>query len=72
MQNENDYLEAVNDLRDQYNDMKKNYDIKLAVLKQENERLKIELNNKPVLRYDDFNQFTTTRPFARTPVYSYY
>ena len=39
--NEGEYLELVNDLRDQYNDMKQQYEKKLTLLEQELEPEKI-------------------------------
>ena len=63
--NEGEYLELVNDLRDQYNDMKQQYEKKLTLLEQE---LELE-KNKPKFQYN-LGQFNSPRPQALKPIYT--
>ena len=63
--NEGEYLELVNDLRDQYNDMKQQYEKELGLLKQE---LELE-KNKPKFQYN-LGQFDSPRPQAYRASYT--
>tara|TARA_B100000925_G_scaffold283386_1_gene257231 strand:- start:120 stop:350 length:231 start_codon:yes stop_codon:yes gene_type:complete len=63
--NEGEYLELVNDLRDQYNDMKEKYEKEISMLKQD---LSIE-KNKFKFQYID-GQFQSNRPSARQGIYT--
>ena len=63
--NEGEYLELVNDLRDQYNDMKEKYEKEISMLKQD---LSIE-KNKFKFQYLD-GQFQSNRPSARQGIYT--
>tara|TARA_B100000963_G_scaffold358407_1_gene383008 strand:+ start:2757 stop:2987 length:231 start_codon:yes stop_codon:yes gene_type:complete len=63
--NEGEYLELVNDLRDQYNDMKDSYEKKLSLLKQELEMEK----NKFKFQYK-LGQFDSPRPKASEGIYT--
>lgn len=65
--NEGEYLELVNDLRDQYNDMKEDYEKKLTLLQQE---LELE-KNKCKFQYN-LGQFDSTRPMAYRAKYTSY
>ena len=65
--NEGEYLELVNDLRDQYNDMKENYEKKLTLLQQE---LELE-KNKCKFQYN-LGQFDSTRPMVYRAKYTSY
>jgi hypothetical protein len=71
MQSEGDYLRAVNELKNQYNELKEQYQIELSILKQENEFLKNELYEKSQLVYLN-NIFYSTRECARYPSYVHY
>ena len=66
--NEGEYLELVNDLRDQYNQMKEEYEKKISFLEEEIEELKIDLEWKSSLVFMD-GQFDSTRPCVRKGVY---
>jgi len=69
--NEGEYLELVNDLRDQYNQMKEDYEKKISFLEEEIDELKIDLQWKTNFVYitDIFN---STRPSARKGTYVNY
>lgn len=71
IQNEGEYLELVNDLRDQYNQMKDDYEKKLSFLEEEIDELKIDLEWKSSLVFMD-GQFDSTRPSARKSTYVNY
>lgn len=71
IQNEGEYLELVNDLKDQYNQMKDDYEKKISFLEEEIDELKIDLEWKSSLVYLD-GQFDSTRPSARKGVYVSY
>ena len=60
MNNEGDYLIAVNELRDQYEELKLKYEIEIGNLKQENEFLKEELYKKCNLVFIE-DMFDSTR-----------
>ena len=66
--NEGEYLELVNDLRDQYNQMKDDYEKKISFLKEEIDELKIDLEWKSSLVFLD-GQFDSTRPCIREGIY---
>lgn len=68
---EGEYLILVNDLRDQYNEMKEKYSKEVAFLKEENTFLKNELYKLPTLKYNQ-NAFYSTRPYAHSPKYVSY
>ena len=69
MSNEGEYLELVNDLRDQYNEMKEKFHLELS-LKQERidklEDLIINLHHGYLNRYLKYNayQFISKRPMG--------
>ena len=69
--NEGEYLELVNDLRDQYNQMKEDYEKKISFLEEEIDELKIDLQWKTNFVYitDIFN---STRQSARKGTYVNY
>lgn len=71
MNSEGDYLNAVNELKDQYNELKEKYQIELNILKQENEFLKNELYERNELVYLD-DMFYSTREYAHYPIYVSY
>ena len=71
MNNEGDFLEFANDMKEQYNDMKESYELKISLLNQEVSYLKQELKRSPQLVFLD-NQFLSTRPPAKTPTYVNY
>ena len=50
MNNEGDYLEFANDLRDQYNAMKEQLEREISLLKEEITYLENELHNRPQVR----------------------
>lgn len=68
MNNENDLLEFANDMKEQYDKMKNNYDVKIAALQQENKFLRDELTNKAPMNYLD-DMFKSPREPARFPTY---
>ena len=68
---EGDYLKAVNELKEQYNELKEKYQIELNILKQENEFLKNELYERDELVYLD-DMFYSTREYAHYPKYVNY
>ena len=68
--NEGEYLELVNDLRDQYNQMKEEYEKKISFLNEEIDELKVDLEWKSSLVFMD-GQFDSTRPQVREGKYSY-
>lgn len=61
--NEGTYLELVNDLRDQYNEMKTKYQKRIAFLEQNMKYLKQDLNLISPLQYNH-NQFSSPRDSA--------
>lgn len=63
--NEGEYLELVNDLRDQYNELKEKYERELSILKQD---LVIE-KQKYKFQYLE-GQFNSPRPSARVANYT--
>jgi len=69
--NEGEYLELVNDLRDQYNQMKEEYEKKISFLNEEIDELKIDLEWKSSLVFMD-GQFDSTRPKVRVGKYVSY
>jgi hypothetical protein len=69
--NEGEYLELVNDLKVQYDDMKTQYEKKISFLEEENEELKIDLQWKSSLVFVT-NIFTSSRPSARKATYVNY
>ena len=69
--NEGEYLELVNDLRDQYNQMKEEYEKKISFLNEEIDELKIDLEWKSSLVFMD-GQFDSTRPQVRVGKYVSY
>ena len=71
MSNEGEYLEMVNELRDQYNEMKERYEMEKSFMKEELEHLKDELEKRSTLKYVA-NSFDSTRPMARRPIYVNY
>ena len=71
MSNEGEYLEMVNELRDQYNEMKERYEMEKSFMKEELEHLKDELEKRSTLKYVE-NSFDSTRPMARRPIYVNY
>ena len=71
MSNEGEYLEMVNELRDQYNEMKERYEMEKSFMKEELEHLKDELEKRSTLK-DVENSFDSTRPMARRPIYVNY
>ena len=71
MSNEGEYLEMVNELRDQYNDMKERYEMEKALMKEELNQLKDELEKGSKLKFIE-NSFDSTRPIARRPIYVNY
>tara|TARA_B100001287_G_C22556852_1_gene469518 strand:- start:58 stop:276 length:219 start_codon:yes stop_codon:yes gene_type:complete len=68
MNNEGDYLIAVNELRDQYEELKLKYEIEIGNLKQENEFLKEELYKKCNLVFIE-DMFDSTRSTVRIGKY---
>jgi len=60
MENENDYLEVVNDLRDQYDAMKQKYGRRIAALEATIKYLK-EDKGQPQLNFT-MSQFHSSRP----------
>ena len=68
---EGDYLKAVNELKEQYKELKEKYQIELNILKQENEFLKNELYERDELVYLD-DMFYSTREYAHYPIYVSY
>ena len=68
MNNEGDYLEFANDLRDQYNAMKEKLEREVSLLKEEIMYLENELYNRPELVYKT-EQFYSNRPQVRMGVY---
>lgn len=69
--NEGEYLELVNDLRDQYNQMKEEYEKKISFLNEEIDELKIDLQWKSSLVFMD-GQFDSIRPQVREGRYLSY
>lgn len=68
--NEGEYLELVNDLKKQYDEMKEGYMKTIAFLKQNNEELKKDLGRMDPLQYS-YNQFYSRRPCAPRGEYTY-
>lgn len=69
--NEGEYLELVNDLRDQYNQMKEEYEKKISFLNEEIDELKIDLQWKSSLVFMN-GQFDSTRPQVIKGIYVSY
>lgn len=69
MSNEGEYLELVNDLRDQYITMKETLSREIAFKNEQLRYLEEELGRKPALRLTTY-QFYSNRPTADSPVYS--
>ena len=67
--NENEYLEMVNDLRDQYQKMKEKYTREIALKDEELNHLWIKSGIKPQLVYTT-DIFTSDRPMAAEAVYT--
>jgi len=67
--NDGEYLELVNDLKQQYTDMKERLGKQVAFLKQNNEDLKVLLRKAQPLRYAT-NQFCSPRPTGTIGIYS--
>jgi len=69
MNTEGDYLNAVNELKIQYEELKLKYEIEIENLKQENHYLKEELYKKcNLVFYDDM--FYSTRSTVRIGKYT--
>ena len=68
--NEGEYLELVNDLKKQYDEMKEGYMKTIAFLKQNNAELKKDLGLMHPLQYS-YNQFYSRRPCAPLGEYTY-
>ena len=74
MQNENDLIEFANDLRDQYYEMQRSYEKRIAVLEQKIQSMSSMSSMSSVslmvnLKYHH-EQFQSPRPFADTPIYT--
>jgi len=66
--NEGEYLEIVNDLKDQYNDMKTALNREIAYYKEKLRAVEILLGQRSQLTYVD-GQFASDRPCARMATY---
>lgn len=69
MSNEGEMLEIVNDLRDQYNDMKERLTMEIAFKDEQIRYLEVEVRKVPELIFTN-TQFDSTRPSAIYPRYS--
>lgn len=69
MSNEGEYLELVNDLKVQYDDMKRRLLKRISFLEQNNRELKKELRKIHPLQFKT-NQFCSPRPTGIVGVYS--
>lgn len=69
MSNEGEYLEMVNDLRDQYITMKDTLSKEIAFKNEKLRFLEEELCRKPILKFTTY-QFHSKRPIADTPIYT--
>ena len=67
--NENEYLEMVNDLRDQYQKMKEKFTREIAFKNEVLNHLRIKSGIKSQLVYTT-DIFTSDRPMAAEPVYT--
>ena len=67
--NEGEYLELVNDLKVQYDDMKHRLLKRISFLEQNNKELKKELRKIHPLQFKT-NQFCSPRPTGRSGIYS--
>ena len=69
MSNEGEYLEMVNDLKEQYMEMKERLSMEIAEKNEKIRFLEIEKGIQSPLTYFS-TQFISSRPFADTPVYT--
>ena len=69
MSNEGEMLEIVNDLRDQYNDMKERLTREIAFKDEQIRFLEVEVRKVPELVFTN-TQFNSTRPAATYPTYT--
>lgn len=69
MSNEGEYLELVNDLRDQYISMKESLSMQIAFQKEQLRYLEEELDRRSPLRLTIY-QFHSNRPIADRPIYT--
>ena len=68
MSNEGEYLILVNDLRDQYLELKDKYNRKIASLEEKITHMEMDMGLKPELVYVK-TQFHSSRPFAEYGMY---
>ncbi len=69
MSNEGEYLEMVNDLKEQYMEMKERLSREIAEKNEKIRFLEIDCGKRIPFNYISA-QFVSARPFADTPVYT--